>query len=180
MKPNEYAVISEVARRPGQTQREISRKVGLSLGMTNNLLLRLARKGYIKIRQLDWKRTEYLLTFKGAMEKTRKSYAYTLHTIRLFRHIVESVQSLVRAEYARGARRILIVAWPETVSAIAGALLELSLKDLQVEYVETFKKLGSRPGTIFIATEEPAPKPAAGQRFIHLLEVNDLKFKYPD
>ena len=73
MKPNEYAVISEVAREPGQTQREISRKVGLSLGMTNALLLRLARKGYIKMKQLDWKRTEYLLTLKGAMEKTRKS-----------------------------------------------------------------------------------------------------------
>jgi DNA-binding MarR family transcriptional regulator len=88
---NEYSVLQEVARQPTQTQRELSRKVGLSLGMTNALLLRLTRKGYIKMRQLDWKRTEYLLTFKGALEKTRKSYAYTLHTIRLFRTIIESV-----------------------------------------------------------------------------------------
>ena len=180
MKPNEYAVISEVAREPGQTQREISRKVGLSLGMTNALLLRLARKGYIKMKQLDWKRTEYLLTLKGAMEKTRKSYAYALHTIRLFQHILESVQSLMRSEYEQGTRQIIIVAWPETVKAISSALAEINLPGLQVEDVATFKKLGSRPGTIFIATEEPAPKPAEGQRFIHLLEVNDLKFKYPD
>lgn len=177
---NEFAVIQEVARRPGQTQREISKSVGLSLGMTNLLLLRLARKGYIKMRQLDWKRTEYLLTLKGALEKTRKSYSYTLHTFRLFQHIMESVQKLVKAEYAKGARRAFVVAWPETQKVIRGAVAELALPDLALEHVETFKALRARPGLVFVATEEPAPKPAPGQRFVKLLDIEDLRFKFPE
>ena len=37
----------------------------VGLGMTNLLIQRLARKGLIKVTQLDWKRTQYLLTLKG-------------------------------------------------------------------------------------------------------------------
>lgn len=177
---NEFAVIQEVARRPGQTQRQISKSVGLSLGMTNLLLMRLARKGYIKMRQLDWKRTEYLLTLKGAVEKTRKSFSYTQHTILLFLNIVKSVQQLVRAEYAGGVREACVVAWPDTQKVIAGAVAELALPDLKLEYSDAFKPLGARPGVIFVATVEPLPKPAPGQRFVQLLDIEDLRFKYPE
>lgn len=177
---NEYAVMQAVASNPGQTQRQISERIGLSLGMTNMLLMRLARKGYIKIRQLDWKRTEYLLTIKGALEKTRKSYSYTLHTIRLFQHIMESVQKLVQAEYAKGARRATVVAWPETQKVVSGAVAELGATDLQLDFVENFKSLGARPGLVFVATEETVPKPAADQRFVRLLDIEDLRFKFPE
>lgn len=177
---NEFTVIQEVARRPGQTQREISKSIGLSLGMTNLLLLRLAKKGYIKMRQLDWKRTEYLLTLKGALEKTRKSYSYTLHTIRLFQHIMESTRKVVGAEHAKGASRATVVAWPETQKVVSGAVAELGATDLHLDFVENFKALGARPGLVFVATEEPAPKPAAGQRFVRLLDIEDLRFKFPE
>lgn len=176
---NEYAVMQAVADNPGQTQRAISKHVGLSLGMTNLLLVRLARKGCIKMRQLDWKRTEYLLTLKGALEKSRKSFEYTLHTIRLFRQIMTNVQGVVKAEYDGGLREAFVVAWPETRQAVAGALEELDLPDLRVEFFETFGKLGARPGVVFVATEQTAPKPAPGQRHVRLLDAADLKFKFP-
>lgn len=177
---NEFSILQEISRRPDQTQRQLSQRVGLSLGMTNILLMRLARKGYIKIRQLDWKRTEYLLTLKGAMEKTRKSYAYTLHTIHLFQLIMERVRSLTRQEYERGNRRVTVVAWPETAGAVSGAISELGLPDMRVNYVTAFRQLEDEPGIVFIATEEPPPKPAPGQRFVSLLDVEDLKFRYPE
>lgn len=178
--PNEYALIQAVANNPGQTQRAISKSIGLSLGMTNILLMRLVRKGYIKIRQLDWKRTEYLLTMKGAFEKSRKSYAYTFHTIRLFHQIISVVQDSMRREYEAGVRQATVVAWPETAKAVQGAVADLNLPGLSLEYAETFKKLGDRPGTIFIATEEPTPKPAPGQKFVTLLDFRDLRFQYPE
>jgi DNA-binding MarR family transcriptional regulator len=178
--PNEYALIQAVADNPGQTQRAISKRIGLSLGMTNILLVRLARKGYIKIKQLDWKRTEYLLTMKGALEKSRKSYAYTFHTIRLFQQIIKVVQESMRREYEAGAREAIVVAWPETAKAVQGAVEGLGLEGLKLEYAETFRKAGTKPGLIFIATEEAAPKPAPGQKFVMLLDFRDLRFQYPD
>ena len=68
----EFLLIQEISRKPTHTQRDLSRSVGLSLGMTNLIIQRLSRKGLIKVTQLDWKRTQYLLTLKGAVEKTRK------------------------------------------------------------------------------------------------------------
>lgn len=177
--PNEYAVMQAVSDNPGQTQRNISKRVNLSLGMTNLLLVRLTRKGYIKMRQLDWKRTEYLLTLKGALEKSRKSYEYTLHTIRLFRQIVVNVQGVIKAEYDAGLREAVVVAWPETQTAVTSAVAELNLSDLRIEYVETFGALGARPGVVFIATEQTAPKPAPEQRHVRLLDAADLKFNFP-
>ena len=46
--------------------------MNISLGMTN-LLSRLVAKGYIRIRQLNKKKTEYILTPKGFTEKYHKS-----------------------------------------------------------------------------------------------------------
>src|SRR5687767_5206385 len=91
----EFSLIQEIARKPLQTQRQLSQSTGLSLGMTNILLKRLARKGYIKIKHLDWKRTQYLLTVKGLLEKTRKSYAYALYAINQFRLIRERIRDRV-------------------------------------------------------------------------------------
>src|SRR5947209_3037692 len=96
----EFLLIQEIARKPTRTQRDLSQSLGLSLGMTNLLIQRLSRKGLIKITQLDWKRTQYLLTLKGAVEKTRKAYGYTLYTLRIFRQIQDNITVVLRREHA--------------------------------------------------------------------------------
>lgn len=175
----EFSLISELAKRPSQTQRELSQNTGLSLGMTNLLLKRLARKGYVKIRHLDWKRTQYLLTVEGIMEKTRKSYAYALHAIHQFREIRRRIHDLVREEYGRGLREAYVVAWPETAEMIAHSLKDLALEDLRITYVETFSQLGERPGVAFTATIEAPPRPRPGQRIVPLLDHSSLAFHFP-
>ncbi len=106
----EFLLIQEISRRPTHTQRALSKSLGLSLGMTNLLIKRLSRKGLIKIAHLDWKRTQYLLTLQGALEKTRKSYDYTLYTIRIFRQLQENITSVLHREYASGRRFFHLVA----------------------------------------------------------------------
>jgi len=174
----EYTLIQEIAREPSRTQRELSRSTGLSLGMTNILLKRLVHKGLVKVKHLDWKRTQYLLTVEGMMEKARKSYAYALHTIRQFRVIQKRIHDCVQKEYEAGTRSAYVVAWPETEDAIREAITELPITDFNLEYVETFKHLGARAGVVFVATVEPAPDPQAGQRFVSLLDYEALKFKF--
>ena len=95
----EFILIQEIAKSPTRTQRDLSESIGLSLGMTNLLIKRLARKGLIKVTHLDWKRTQYLLTLKGMMEKTRKTYHYTLYTLRLFRQIESYVAGVDREDW---------------------------------------------------------------------------------
>ena len=175
----EFSIIQEIAKNSSVTQRELSQSTGLSLGMTNILLKRLVRKGYVKVTHLDWKRTQYLLTVKGLFEKTRKSYAYALYAIQQFRLIRKRIHDLVTQEYQGGLRSAVIVAWPETAEMIRAALSELTLPGLAVTFVETFEQLDGRAGLVFTATVEPQPGPGPGQRFIPLLEVDALKFRFP-
>ena len=174
----EFSLIQEITRRPDSTQRELSQSVGCSLGMTNMLIKRLVRKGYIKATQLDWNKTRYLLTYKGAAEKARKSYAYALHSWQQARKITRAIQDTVIAEYRAGARRAVIVAWPETAALIRAALAEKDLGGLDVAYAESFKQVGPADSLVFSATVEPLPADVPGRRVVPLLGTVDLEFKF--
>lgn len=174
----EYTLIEAISQESSLTQRELSQNTGLSLGMTNILLKKLINKGYIKVKHLDWKRTQYLLTMKGMMEMSRKSYSYALHTLNQFRVIRKSMRAIIMQEYKKGTRRAFVIAWPEYQDAIKEAFLELGIQDFEIKFIETFNLLGARKGVIFAATVEDTPKPRPGQNIIPLLNPKDLKFQF--
>jgi ribosomal protein S25 len=70
-------LLEELEKNPVISQRELSHKFGIALGVTNACLRRMARKGWIRIRDLNRRRIGYYLTPKGLVEKAR----LTLHLI---------------------------------------------------------------------------------------------------
>lgn len=66
------------------TQRELSQRAGISLGLTNLLLERMARKAWVKLTSISSRRMLYALTPKGLAEKTRKTRDWVRHTYRYF------------------------------------------------------------------------------------------------
>ena len=73
---NEFNVLRFINKKPNTNQREIAKKLGLSLGKLNYCLQQLKKKGFVKIN--NFKKNEnksgylYLLTPRGIMEKTKK------------------------------------------------------------------------------------------------------------
>lgn len=172
---NEFALIQEISKSPSSTQRELSSNTGLSLGMTNLLIKRLARKGYIKISQLDWKRTQYLLTLKGALEKARKSYRYSVYTIRIFRQIRENIRTAIKSEYDGGRREFTIVAQDEILELIQEAVRDLGLADARFVFLNGFHD--AQDELVLTATLEPPPQPRESQRFITLVDFHNIDFR---
>jgi len=76
----EFKIIDEIGKDLNITQRKISRQIGLSLGMTNILIKRLIRKGYVKVKGLNRRNVQYILTPQGFAEKVRKTHRYLLNT----------------------------------------------------------------------------------------------------
>ena len=70
-------LLEELEKNPIVSQRELSHRFGIALGVTNACLRRMARKGWIRIRDLNPRRIGYYLTPKGMLEKTR----LTIHLI---------------------------------------------------------------------------------------------------
>ena len=57
------------------SQRDLSRKLGVALGLANSYLKRCVRKGLIKVQQAPANRYLYYLTPKGFSEKSRLTVA---------------------------------------------------------------------------------------------------------
>src|SRR4030043_2428199 len=73
----ELNLLQELEKNPIISQRELSHKLGIALGVTNACLKRMARRGWIRITNLDHRRIGYNLTPKGFAEKAE----LTLHLI---------------------------------------------------------------------------------------------------
>jgi DNA-binding PadR family transcriptional regulator len=64
-------LLEELEKNPISSQRELSHKFNIALGVTNACLKRMARKGWIRIRDLNPRKIGYYLTPKGVLEKAR-------------------------------------------------------------------------------------------------------------
>lgn len=101
-------LLSEVARDGAITQRSLSTKLGVALGLTNLYLKRLARKGYIKITTVPSHRVRYLLTPQGVAEKSRLTYLYLQYSLSHYREMRTRLRAVLeQAEYNR-VKRVVI------------------------------------------------------------------------
>ena len=73
----ELNLLQELEKNPIISQRELSHKFGIALGVTNACLKRMARRGWIRITSLDHHKIGYYLTPKGFAGKAN----LTLHLI---------------------------------------------------------------------------------------------------
>ncbi|HOW35803.1 MAG TPA: winged helix-turn-helix transcriptional regulator [Candidatus Omnitrophota bacterium] len=149
----EFELINIVGAEIASSQRDLSRRLNLSLGMTNMLLRRLIAKGYIRIRQLNQKKIDYILTPEGFKEKMRKSVKYTLKTINSIGLIKERFKALLKELYEKGERKFLILGESDLASLIEVAVRELSLKDCHVERIKDLPSNGA-DGTILVCQED--------------------------
>jgi DNA-binding MarR family transcriptional regulator len=77
-------ILDEVSNGDPLTQRDISRKLGIALGMVNSYLKRLAQQGYIQIVQAERKRLRYFLTPLGITEKSLLTYRSIKRSYQVF------------------------------------------------------------------------------------------------
>ena len=69
----ELNILQELEKNPVISQRELSHKFGIALGVTNACLKRMARRGWIRITGLNHRRIGYYLTPTGFAEKAKLS-----------------------------------------------------------------------------------------------------------
>jgi len=124
----EFAVIREISNNHLPDQRTIATRTGISLGLTNLIIKRLVNKGYVKARQLNQKKIQYLLTPKGFSEKARKSYSFTLRTINVLKDMRMRIQELILEHHAKGATEFTIKSNHE-LSDIAD-IIEVAFRNL--------------------------------------------------
>ncbi len=69
---DEYIIMSEVSENEKISQRELSRKLGVSVSTVNILVNKMIKDGLIKVTQVSQRQVLYMLTPVGMMEKAKK------------------------------------------------------------------------------------------------------------
>lgn len=172
----EFFLIQEISRNPEATQRHLSESLGLSLGTTNLLIRRLARKGLLKVTQLDWKRTRYLLTLEGAVEKSRKAYHYTVYTLRIFRQLQENIAAVLDREHAAGRREFVFVADHELLELLRETAEGHGLEGARFTFVPDFDQVPAGADMVFYASLARPPE-GGGRRFVSVVDFDNIDYR---
>lgn len=78
----ELDVLQNIYAHPDHlAQRDLAQFAGLSLGMTNAVVKRLAAKGWLAIRKVNNRNIRYAVSANGIEQITRRSYRYIKRTI---------------------------------------------------------------------------------------------------
>lgn len=115
------------------TQRRLSTKLGIALGLTNIYVKRLVRKGYIKCVTIPPNRLVYLITPRGFARKARLTCGFMQYSLRLVRDARRQLRQSLEANVGGGRRLIAFYGTGE-----AAELAYLSLKELGLELVAVF------------------------------------------
>jgi DNA-binding MarR family transcriptional regulator len=80
-------LMGEIDRNGNYTQRELSRRLNLSLGLVNTFLKRLVSKGYFKVKTMPRNRVKYFLTPEGLARKSKLTVQYLQYSVNFYRDI---------------------------------------------------------------------------------------------
>ena len=121
-------LLEEIDKDYTQSQRDLSNKLDISLGLVNSFVKRLANKGYFKITMIPKNRVKYILTPKGVMEKTRLTYQYLQYSFELYRGARRNLQKHFKGLVTQGVKRVVFYGVSEIAEIAYISLQETAIK----------------------------------------------------
>lgn len=121
-------LLDEISKGGDLSQRDLSKRLNIALGLVNSYIKNLISKGYITIKNIPSKRYTYFLTPKGFAEKSRLTYDLLHDYTRIFREARRDFRELFNSLIADGIKKV-VFAGADEVAEIA----YLSLQEVDIE-----------------------------------------------
>ncbi|MBW1777823.1 MAG: winged helix-turn-helix transcriptional regulator [Deltaproteobacteria bacterium] len=116
-------LLEEIEHNHAPSQRDLAKKLNISLGLVNAFVKRLAHKGYFKISTIPKNRVMYILTPKGMAEKTRLTYDYIHFSFQFYRKARTKLREILMKLEEEGGDSVIFYG--------AGELAEIGFISLQ-------------------------------------------------
>lgn len=131
-------LMGEIGQNGAHSQRDLARRLNLSLGLVNRFLKRLVNKGYFKIATMPKNRVKYFLTPEGLARKSKLTVEYLSYSVNFYREVRALLLEKFRELEANQLRSILFFGVGEVAEL---AYLYMQLTDLRlVGIVDTSHK----------------------------------------
>jgi hypothetical protein len=129
---------------------------------------RLIGKGYVKMRGLNRRNFQYILTSRGFAEKVKKTHRYLLRTIETIRNLKEKIQDIVLEYYEKGEKNFTILGKGELADIVEISLRDMGKDDLQYSRAKTPEEINSKNSIILLADRNIEKR---NNRYLNILET---------
>jgi len=127
-----FQLLSEITGDEPLSQRELSRRLGIAVGLVNSYLKNLVTKGYVRVKAFPKNRYAYLLTPAGIAEKSRLACQHLSYFTGLYTVVRQDYLNLFRSLEAGGVRQVIFCGVDEVAEIAYLSLRETGLELVQV------------------------------------------------
>ena len=128
MSQHELKTLLEVKDNPSVTQRSLSHRLNISLGLTNSILQNLIHRGLIKAKKMTGRKILYLITPKGMVQATNFIYDRVRETQHYYQYTKDLLTTHFTNLYDKGARKAVIYGTGQLAEITYLSLLDSPLK----------------------------------------------------
>ncbi len=137
----ELRLLTEVYSTPQASQRDLSLRLGIALGLTNALMRKLAEKGYVRVTQSSWKRWLYAITPAGFTRKIHLTVGYIHRFVDHYQKVRETLREDLEPLNLNAESRVAIYGTGELAE-----LVYMGLRDTGIEEIDIFTPRDSVDG----------------------------------
>jgi predicted transcriptional regulator len=120
-------LLSEISGEEPLSQRELSRRLGIAVGLVNSYLKNLVSKGFVRVKNFPSNRYAYLLTPQGLAEKSRLAYQHLSYFTSLYTVARQDYLDLFRRLEESGVREVVFCGVDEVAEVAYLSLQETGL-----------------------------------------------------
>ena len=121
-------LLSEISGEEPLSQRELSRRLGIAVGLVNSYLKNLVSKGFVRVKDFPSNRYAYLLTPQGIAEKSRLAYQHLSYFTSLYTVARQDYLDLFRRLENAGVREVVFCGVDEVAEVAYLSLRETGLE----------------------------------------------------
>jgi len=134
-------LMGEIDRNGNHSQRELSSRLNISLGLVNTFLKRLVSKGYFKVKTMPRNRVKYFLTPEGLTRKSKLTVEYLRYSVNFYKDIKNLILKKYKEMEKNNVRSIFFCGTGEVAEL---AYLYLQLSNIQLADIIDDKQNGKK------------------------------------
>ena len=119
MPKHELNTLLELKQNPAQSQRSLSHRLNISLGLTNAIIKNLIHRGWLKVKKDTGRKLLYIVTPEGMANVSRLMYTRFQGTLHYYHYTKDLLTAYLIKLYQQGEKTVNIyglVSWPKSLT----------------------------------------------------------------
>lgn len=168
-------LLEELENEKAPSQRDLASRLNISLGLVNSFIKRLAHKGYFKITTVPRNRVKYILTPKGAAEKTRLTYEYISYSFQFYKNTQKKLNDLFQRFEKQKIKKVIFFGAGELAEIAYASLRET---DIVLVAIADREKIGEKKIDFKIVAPDTMPSLGFEKIVVTTMEPSDSVLEY--